>query len=74
LEDASAGPYRNILPSHTSGEIIIKNHIRVASSSVDANQIIIQSGGQLTILGGYKLTLVDDFTQTPLLINAEDSW
>jgi hypothetical protein len=70
LEDASAGPYRNIIPSDASGEIIIKNHIRVASSSVNANQIIIQSGGQLTILGGYTLTLVDDFVQTPLLIKA----
>lgn len=69
VNTASAGPFFNVVPSSASGEIIILHSIRV-NASTTANEVTIVNGARLTINGSKVLTIVDDFSQTPLQINA----
>ncbi len=68
LGTSSAGPYQNVIPSSSSGKITILNNIGI-SSNLSINQTTIVSGAQLTI-NVAVVTVVDDFTETPLLIQS----
>jgi hypothetical protein len=70
LNNGSAGPFQNVLPTSASGTITIRatHSIRVAVST-NANQLVIENGGILRIVGSRTLTIIDDLSVTPLLIN-----
>lgn len=68
---AAPAPYKNVIPSSTSGVItILSGHNVRVSANTNANQLVVASGGQLTINANRALTIVDDLAQTPLLVSA----
>jgi hypothetical protein len=70
LTNVSAGPYRNVIPTHASGIITIRaGHDFRISVSTTANQLVVEGGAILRVNATRVLTIVDDLTQTPLVVD-----
>ncbi len=68
LYSSAAGPFQNVIPSNTSGEITIRHTISIITN-VFANQLVIQANARLNILTGRLLRIVDDLTTTPFTLD-----
>ena len=70
LNGLAAGPFQNVLPTSASGTITIRaTHNKRVASSTNANQLVIENGAILRIVGSRILTIIDDLSVTPLIIN-----
>ena len=69
LNSLLAGPFRNIIPSNSSGNISILNNVFV-TSNISINETTIFAGGYLWIQIGRTVVIVDDFAETPLRIES----
>lgn len=72
LGSASAGAYRKVIPSSSSGQISIR-HAVTLGRNLTANGLLVESGGSLIVSNGIILSIQGDGVTTPLQIDAGGS-
>jgi hypothetical protein len=70
LNSIAAGSFVNKIPNNSSGVITITHTVSANLNLLLINQTVIESGGRLNILSGKTVRVVDDFSQTPLQVDA----
>lgn len=67
LPSTTAGPFRNITPTSSSGKILIRHTISILLN-VNLNQVTINGNGRIIVNSSAVVVFVDDFIEPPLLI------
>src|SRR5688500_18703364 len=72
LSGTGAGPYRNVIPSVSSGNIEIYHQV-VLNVNSSMNEMIIHSGGHFRIAAGRTAQFIGGVAEAPLQINVNGS-